>query len=158
MAFWGKSKIRSFFKKIKQIVAPRLDDGSYFQFTIQKIIGHELFQSPRKYLENDSWGNNSHDISLIKMNGKWKGVLPWKWPKPSFNHQEVLDLSTMLLNPLNGRKTLKTKEPSSQKWEMRLVPRPHKGSLLRRVLVFYQKVNVKKLSMDYQCSKCVPEM
>ena len=64
----------------------------------------------------------------------------------------------MLLNPLNGRKTLKTELPSSQKWEMRLVTRPHKESLLRRVSVFYQKVNVKKFSMDYQCSKCVPEL
>ena len=58
-------------QKTVQVVASRLDDGSHFKFTIQKIIAHELYQSSRKYLESDSWGNKSHDISLIKMNGKF---------------------------------------------------------------------------------------
>merc|ERR1711974_531253 len=54
-------------KKRYRIVAPRLDDGSWIRFTIQKIIAHEFFKSSkRKYSE---WENKSHDISLIKMNG-----------------------------------------------------------------------------------------
>ena len=58
-------------KRTIKVVAPRLGDGSYFKFTIQKIVAHELYQSARQYLESDSWGNNSHDVSLIKMNGKF---------------------------------------------------------------------------------------